>query len=143
MNANVSADLIANDTLFEVGLDPPVPGQGHPLPNDAFARWAIGPKSMFLKFSDPTVLNLGNKQFDPNYVVIPKDYPAGSWIYMVIYTNSSAIPKNARRIVPAAHPVSSITSIAVILAHPIRRFIFMGMTLLFSNSPLNPSTSQP
>lgn len=100
-----SKDLIGNDTLFEVGLDPYVEGQGHPLPNDAFVRWAMAPKAMYLNFSDPTVLNLRNTKWNPDYAVIPKDYPEDSWIYMVIYTNRTSIPSSGRRTVPAAHPV--------------------------------------
>ncbi|KAI4091883.1 MAG: hypothetical protein LQ344_003840 [Seirophora lacunosa] len=94
-----------NDTLFEVGLDPYVEGQGHPLPNDAFVRWAIAPKAMYLNFSDPTVLNLRNTKWNPDYAVIPKDYPEDSWIYMVIYTNRTSIPSSGRQTVPAAHPL--------------------------------------
>ncbi|KAI4183414.1 MAG: hypothetical protein LQ348_004687 [Seirophora lacunosa] len=94
-----------NDTLFEVGLDPYVEGQGHPLPNDAFVRWAIAPKAMYLNFSDPTVLNLRNTKWNPDYAVIPKDYPEDSWIYMVIYTNRTSIPSSGRQTVPAAHPI--------------------------------------
>ncbi|KAI4110559.1 MAG: hypothetical protein LQ345_006970 [Seirophora villosa] len=100
-------DLIGNDTLFEVGLDPYVEGQGHPLPNDAFVRWAMAPKAMYLNFSDPTVLNLRNTKWNPDYAVIPKDYPEDSWIYMVIYTNRTSIPSSGRRTVPAAHPQSA------------------------------------
>lgn len=98
-------ELVGNDTLFEVGVDPPIPNQGKPLPNDSFVRWAIGPKNMYLNFSDPTVLNLRNTQWNPDYVVIPKDYPEDSWIYMVIYTNLTSVPSFGRATVPAAHPV--------------------------------------
>lgn len=91
--------------MFEVGIDPYEEGQGQPLPNDAFIRWAIAPRAMYLNFSDPTVLNLRNREWNPDYAVIPKDYPADAWIYLVIYTNSTSIPTSGRLTIPAAHPV--------------------------------------
>ncbi|KAL8649405.1 MAG: hypothetical protein Q9210_004422 [Variospora velana] len=101
----VSKELVGNDTLFEVGVDLYREGQGRPLPNDAFVRWAIAPKAMYLNFSDPTVLNLRNTKWNPDYAVIPKDYPEDSWIYMVIYTNRTSIPSSGRLTIPAAHPI--------------------------------------
>ncbi|KAL8929073.1 MAG: hypothetical protein Q9172_000616 [Xanthocarpia lactea] len=94
-----------NDDLFHTGVDPPVPGQGRPLPSDMFVRWAIGPKALFVNFSDPTILNLENKEWDPDYVVIPKNIPEGNWIYMIIFGNTTSIPSMARRTIPAAHPI--------------------------------------
>ena len=96
-------DLVQNQSLFQVGIDNP--GVPHPLPNDKFARWAIGPRNLYLNFSDPTVLNLENKKWKDDYVVIPKEFPEGSWIYLIIYGNSSAPTPGLRRIIPAAHPV--------------------------------------
>ncbi|KAI4287115.1 MAG: hypothetical protein L6R35_003630 [Caloplaca aegaea] len=100
-------ELIGNETLFEVGVDPYREGQGRPLPNDAFVRWAIAPKAMYLNFSDPTVLNLRNTKWNPDYAVIPRDYPEDSWIYMVIYGNRKSVPSSGRLTIPAAHPQST------------------------------------
>ncbi|KAL8709877.1 MAG: hypothetical protein Q9220_005493 [cf. Caloplaca sp. 1 TL-2023] len=94
-----------NDELFEVGGVNPVPGQGHPLPSDLFFRWAIGPRNLYLNYSEPTIMNLNNKQWNPDYVVIPKDYPEGSWVYMVIYGNTSDVQPTGRQTIPAAHPI--------------------------------------
>lgn len=77
------------------------------MPTDTFARWAIGENPMFLDFSNPTIQNLKNTTWDPNYVVIPENYPADAWVYLLI--TSDALPKDAlRRDVPAAHPVSRL-----------------------------------
>ncbi|KAL9020067.1 MAG: hypothetical protein Q9185_002681 [Variospora sp. 1 TL-2023] len=103
----IGIELIGNETLFEVGVDPYREGQGRPLPNDAFVRWAIAPKAMYLNFSDPTVLNLRNTKWNPDYAVIPRDYPEDSWIYMVIYGNRKSIPRSGRLTIPAAHPQST------------------------------------
>lgn len=96
-------DLVQDQDLFQVGIDRP--GVPHPLPNDSFARWAIGPRNLYLNFSDPTLLNLENKKWEDDYVVIPKEFPEGSWIYLIIYGNSTAPTPGLRRIIPAAHPV--------------------------------------
>ncbi|KAL8704103.1 MAG: hypothetical protein Q9201_002737 [Fulgogasparrea decipioides] len=99
-----NTDHVLHQDLFDVGIDKPVPG--HPLPNDSFFRWAIGPRNLYVNFSEPTVLNLHNEQWNPNYVVIPKDYPEGGWVYLIIYGNATGVPPRARRFRPAAHPVS-------------------------------------
>lgn len=101
-----NVDPVHDEDLFQVGVDEPGPGQGQPLPNDSFARWAIGPRNLYINFSDPTILNLEDRQWDPDYVVIPKDYPEGSWIYLIIYGNASGVPARARGTIPTAHPVS-------------------------------------
>ena len=94
---------------FEVGLGKLLPPNGHPKPNDIFARWAIGAEPMFLNFSDPTIVNLKNKVWAPEKVVIPKNYPVGSWVYLIITVPppSTGPPPNFpnRSFVPVAHPI--------------------------------------
>lgn len=91
---------------FEVGLEKPKFPNGHPKPNDLFARWAIGAEPMFLNFSDPTILNLKNKVWAPEKVVIPKDYPVGSWVYLIITgAKAPASGDPDRFFIPAAHPI--------------------------------------
>lgn len=99
-----------NQDRFAVGLDRPAPGQGHPLPTDPFARWAIGPKPLFLNLSDPTILELQKTQYDADYVVIPEDVLDGSWVYMIIYGNAtgSGAPIGNRLLAAVAHPVSLV-----------------------------------
>lgn len=95
---------------FEVGIDNPLPPNGRPLEDDLFYRWSMGRKPMFLNFSDPTINNLHKNasQFRDEKVVIPKDYPEGHWIYMVITGNVTKGEEQdiSRRFVPSAHPVS-------------------------------------
>lgn len=99
-----------NRLPFEVGIDQPLPPNGRPLESDLFFRWSMGQKPMFLNFSDPTINNLHKdpRQFPAEKVVIPKDYPEGHWIYLVITGNVTKGEEKSvnRSFVPAAHPVS-------------------------------------
>ena len=61
-----------NDGTFEVGIDKPS-GKG-PHMYGLFARWGLGKDSLWLKFSDPTALNLGNEEACPKWVIIPEDF---------------------------------------------------------------------
>ena len=72
------------EQVFDVGLTN-ASGEAPPLYGQ-FRRWTLGPQPMWLNFSDPTVLNLDRRpeDFDPRYVVIPEDYPADSWVYLLI-----------------------------------------------------------
>lgn len=107
LDADSYTDLtVPNEERFAVGTDTPGKGEGKPLPSDPFVRWAIGPKNLYLNFSDPTILNLDNKQWNPDYVVIPKPFPEDSWIYLLIWGAAAGVPPSARRTIPAAHPVS-------------------------------------
>ena len=107
-----------NVDLFEVGRDKPLAGEGEPLPTDTFVRWAIGPEPLYLNFSEPTILNLQNKEWKDDYVVIPKPATNGSWIYLLIIGNATGLPPNPnpRQFIAAAHPVSLIP-----INHPIHR----------------------
>lgn len=91
---------------FEVGLQLYTLGQGHPLPFDNFSHWAIGHKPLYLNFSDPTILHLDNKTFNPDYVVIPEDYPDGAWIYFYIEAIFPNLTVNHRLGLNVSHPVS-------------------------------------
>ncbi|KAL9582234.1 MAG: hypothetical protein Q9212_003409 [Teloschistes hypoglaucus] len=105
-----TTDLDRNQDLFEVGLDASAPGQGHPLPNDEFRRWAIGPRPLYLNLSDPTILDLQDTNYKADYVVIPQDVPEGGWIYMIIYGNATGTgaPVGNRLLASVAHPVSLV-----------------------------------
>ena len=91
------------DNPFEVGiqLQPNLPRKG-----DAFFKWAIGNVSMFLNFSDPTIIDLDRKNWGETRVVIPKDYPPDSWVHLVITSNASVDQAIGRVFIPASHPVS-------------------------------------
>ncbi|MCJ1467290.1 hypothetical protein MMC07_005914 [Pseudocyphellaria aurata] len=91
--------------LFGVGLQRPDPGQGKPQPNDSFNHWALGANPLYLNFSNPTILNLNNKTFNPDYVVIPEDYPEGSWVYLLITADPFAASGPRRLDIPASHPI--------------------------------------
>lgn len=61
---------------------------------------------MWLDFSNPTILSLDNKTFNPEYVVIPENYPNTSWVYLLIDAAPLTTDDRRRSDVPAAHPVS-------------------------------------
>ena len=87
----------------------------YPAQGDRFLWWAIGDNPLWLNFSNPTILNLQNTTWDPNYVVV---YPnnnksADSWVYMVVTAPSkppSGSPK-AETFWPVAHPVCALSLI--------------------------------
>ncbi|KAL8662030.1 MAG: hypothetical protein Q9202_005084 [Teloschistes flavicans] len=126
-----------NQDLFAVGLDRPAPGQGHPLPTDPFARWAIGPKPLFLNLSDPTILELQKTQYNADYVVIPEDVLDGSWVYMIIYGNAtgSGAPIGNRLLAAVAHPLHIHGHDFVLLAQTATPFNGTLPTLKFDNPP--------
>ncbi|KAI9719092.1 MAG: hypothetical protein M1812_003722 [Candelaria pacifica] len=91
--------------FFEVGRQIPYHGDGRPLPNDTFSRWAISDRPMWLNFSDPTILNLDKREWNPELAVVSDDSPAGSWIWMVITGNTTMSPLSGKQFKPAAHPL--------------------------------------
>ncbi|KAL2012820.1 hypothetical protein VTN00DRAFT_345 [Thermoascus crustaceus] len=67
-------------------------------------RWTIGAKPLWLNFSDPTLLSLGNRTFNPDYDVYEYDY-VNEWIYIVIIGNNKTIDLPDVNVVTAAHPI--------------------------------------
>ena len=123
---------------FEIGLEVPEFPNGRPKPSDLFYRWSMGREPMWLNFSDPTVLNLNNHDWPAQKVVIPKDYPEGSWVYLIITSAPPAVLEDKDRVfVAAAHPVSFHEMIARIrLTQPPIRCIFTATISLFYSNPL-------
>ena len=99
---------------FEVGMDAPQPPKGRPNSSDLFVRWSMGMDPMFLNFSDPTINNLHKNatKFAAEKVVIPENYTAGAWVYMIITGDIAKGEQQHvnRKFVPGAHPVSQITT---------------------------------
>ncbi|KAL8637645.1 MAG: hypothetical protein Q9228_005105 [Teloschistes exilis] len=122
---------------FQVGLDAPAPGQGHPLPNDPFRRWAIGPHPLYLNFSDPTILNLTATNYTADYVVIPQAVPKGAWIYMIIYGNATGTgaPVGSRLQASVAHPLHLHGHDFVLLSQTATPFNGTIPTLNLNNPP--------
>ena len=95
---------------------------------------------MWLNFSDPTVLNLDKTKFLPEKVVIPKNYPAGSWVYLVITSfPPQDLEDRDRLFVPAAHPVRP--------SHPLPPFLpilfLYRVTNAKNNSYISTATTLP
>ncbi|KAL1966153.1 hypothetical protein VTN77DRAFT_4705 [Rasamsonia byssochlamydoides] len=88
------------DSTYEVGLQE----------SRGARRWTIGERPLFLNFSDPTLLSLGNKTFNPDYDVYKYDYE-NKWVYIIITGNGSLIrpvpvlDNSTRLFAGAAHPI--------------------------------------
>ncbi|OCL06707.1 laccase-like multicopper oxidase [Glonium stellatum] len=92
---------------FDVGR---VDTTGKPKKTDSFVRWALGDVPLWLDFANPTINNLGNTTFNPDYVVINEDYPENAWIYLLITAPPSPltkdpVPKPGKGFVTVAHPI--------------------------------------
>lgn len=79
-----------------------------------YQRWDLTDTPLWLNFSNPTILNLKNTTWNPEYCVIPYDYKHG-WVYLVITGDLTRLEKTKRRI-PAAHPIHMHGHDFVILA---------------------------
>lgn len=85
--------------------------------------WSFGEKPLWLDFGNPTIMNLGNKTWDPDYVVIEEDHK-DDWVYLVITAPTTNQTQYAQRsFVSVAHPVSLVDFCSIVagrLLTPIR-----------------------
>jgi hypothetical protein len=104
----LTGDIEQNIDLFKLGKDN---RPGRPAATDNFSWWSFGDVPLWLDFSNPTIINLHNTTWNPDYVVIPENLNENSWVYLVITAPSANdIGKNAKRsFFPVAHPVCLIT----------------------------------
>ncbi|KAF2089865.1 multicopper oxidase [Saccharata proteae CBS 121410] len=84
---------ISNDT-FEVGLSK--------LKYHGYIRWEVGSVPLWLDFGNPTILNLENTTWNPEYDIVEYDYNQG-FVYLIISANLPTL--NTTRPVPAGHPI--------------------------------------
>ena len=99
-------DRAASSSQFRIGKDSRIERPAH---SDNFTWWSFGDDPLWLNFSNPTILNLQNTTWDKDYVIIPEDYPANSWVYLVITAPASvpSVSKSKNRtFIRVAHPVS-------------------------------------
>lgn len=107
-HSRISTDLGTDGTQrFNIGKDlySNMPEEG-----DNFYWWAFGHVPMWLNFSDPTILNLDNTTWKPNYVVIASEADQEEdWVYMVVTAplHPPAGAPSGEQFWPVAHPVSS------------------------------------
>ncbi|KAL1633404.1 hypothetical protein SLS58_011095 [Diplodia intermedia] len=66
-------------------------------------RWDLTDTPMWLDFSNPTILNLENTTWNPEYAVIDYNYDRG-FVYLVITGNLDRLG-DGKREVPAGHPI--------------------------------------
>ncbi|KAJ3524320.1 hypothetical protein NM208_g12103 [Fusarium decemcellulare] len=76
-----------------------------PALGDNFTWWSFGDDPLWLNFSDPTILNLDNKTWSKDYVVIHDNNKDG-WVYLVITAPASPqVGLPGRSFFPVAHPL--------------------------------------
>lgn len=85
---------VTNNT-YEVGLDTTQDFHG-------YLRWDILNQPMWLDFSNPTILNLDNTTWNPEYCVVDYDYTQG-FVYMVL--TASALYPDHQKFTGATHPI--------------------------------------
>ncbi|KAL1636233.1 hypothetical protein SLS56_001212 [Neofusicoccum ribis] len=66
-------------------------------------RWDLTDTPLWLDFSNPTILNLENTTWNPEYAVIDYNYDRG-YVYLVITANLERLGENKTEI-PAGHPI--------------------------------------
>ncbi|KAF9635511.1 Multicopper oxidase type 1 [Lasiodiplodia theobromae] len=66
-------------------------------------RWDLTDTPMWLDFSNPTILNLENTTWNPEYAVIDYNFDRG-FVYLVITANLTRLGENKTEI-PAGHPI--------------------------------------
>lgn len=91
---------MTNDT-FAAGLT--IPGDKQSLRHGNFSRWDLTDDPLWLNFSNPTINNLANTTWDPEYCIVAEDFGETDWIYLLLTWTAK---KKDRRYLPAAHPVS-------------------------------------
>lgn len=103
-----------------------------PEEGDNFYWWAFGNAPMWLNFSDPTILNLDNTTWKPNYVVIASEADqTEDWVYMVVTAplHPPAGAPSGEQFWPVAHPVYLCLSPLMTIPANIARCICMAMIL--------------
>ena len=61
---------------------------------------------MFLNFSDPSIIHLGDANFAPEKALIFEDYGPDDWVYLIIEGSPSI--NNTKKFAPLYHPVSNL-----------------------------------
>ncbi|KAL2055956.1 hypothetical protein ABVK25_003598 [Lepraria finkii] len=98
-------------------------------------RWDLTDTPLWLNFSNPTILNLGNTTWNPEYAIIGENYDRG-YVYLVI--TSELIRKDPTKgFTPAAHPIHLHGHDFVILAQSTGNYSVADTpkTFNFNNPP--------
>ncbi|KAI1206116.1 multicopper oxidase-domain-containing protein [Annulohypoxylon truncatum] len=100
--------LDAEQPPYDIGLQNE---PDRPAPADNFLFWSFGKNPLWLNFSNPTILNLNNASFDPDYVIVYDNTTENDpnnpsrWVYMVITAPDTSQVDSKKTFVPAAHPL--------------------------------------
>ena len=137
--------VVTNDN-FAAGL---TNYTGTPLPHGNFSRWDLTDFPLWLNFSNPTITNLKNTSWNPEYCIVAEDYKEDDWVYLIITANASVSKQiSSRKFFPVSHPVStSFPSPSPLLTqHPCANYLPSRSTstaTTSSSSPNKPSPSPP
>ncbi|SLM40963.1 Multicopper oxidase, type 3 [Lasallia pustulata] len=97
----------ANDPskdTYEAGLSP-APNSTFTEPHGNVSRWEFTDTPLWLNFSNPTFLHLGDKAAWPaEYCVIDEDY-VDDWVYIIVTGTAIQSLPNRKRPIAAAHPI--------------------------------------
>lgn len=120
---------------FDIGLQS---SAGRPASGDNFAFWSFGANPLWLNFSNPTIMNLDNTTWNPDYVIVSDNTTDNDpndperWVYIVITAPPPSSLDGNKIFVSAAHPVSSKDAFQEIpegIGLTFHSYIFMDMTL--------------
>ncbi|KAF2875967.1 putative laccase precursor [Massariosphaeria phaeospora] len=116
---------IAQDT-HDAGLDLVTAGRLNAL------RWELADTPLWLNFSDPTILNLDNSTWNPEYAIQDYDYSNNEqFVYMVVNSGST----NPREKVGGHHPIHLHGHDFAIVAQGAGRYAH-GTTVLNKTNPM-------
>ncbi|KAI0893813.1 multicopper oxidase-domain-containing protein [Annulohypoxylon nitens] len=93
---------------FDIGLQS---SAGRPASGDNFAFWSFGANPLWLNFSNPTIMNLDNTTWNPDYVIVSDNTTDNDpndperWVYIVITAPPPSSLDGNKIFVSAAHPL--------------------------------------
>ncbi|KAL2043517.1 hypothetical protein N7G274_003824 [Stereocaulon virgatum] len=99
-------------------------------------RWDLTDTPLWLNFSNPTILNLGNTTWNPEYAIIQESYDRG-YVYIVITTQAIRKDPSKNTHSVAAHPIHLHGHDFVILAQSNQTYDVSATpkTFNFNNPP--------
>ncbi|KAI9758556.1 MAG: hypothetical protein M4579_003048 [Chaenotheca gracillima] len=92
-------------SIFQAGLTTATKENNWTLPHGNFSRWDLGSSPLWLNFTDPTVLHTKQTIWKDDLVVVPQNYAADSWVYLIVTATGFPFGAPERRFVTAAHPI--------------------------------------
>jgi FtsP/CotA-like multicopper oxidase with cupredoxin domain len=123
----------AQNSQFEIALEN-VTGAPY-FPADVTSRWNMFTDSLWINFSDPTLLHTGDAShiFKPSYVVINQTQSTNSWVYLLV--SGTGIPKKGGFYPFVAHPIHLHGHDFAILEQSAQEYRIGNLNLNLNNPP--------